>query len=678
MLEGLERGAERLRLAEQAAAFGIWESDPESGIFTMSEGAALMSGFGNRAVSVTREEVYETVIEEDRAPSLRARESALKRGGTFQMEFRRRMTDGSVRWYRNRGEVQLRDGKAHRVIGAVLDITKEKQLLLSLEEARAKAEAAAHAKSEFLANMSHEIRTPLNGVIGMTGLLLDTGLNAEQRDYAEIVRNSGDALLSIINDILDFSKIEAGKLDIESFPFDLHALLDDVVEMVAPKAEERKLDLMVQYPATVPSHFLGDGDRIRQVVSNLITNAVKFTHSGHVLLSAECVSEHEAHVRMRVSVTDTGIGVSEEKLPQLFQKFTQADTSTTRRYGGTGLGLAISKNLVELMGGSMGAQSRMGEGSTFWFSLDLPLDSEPETTPVPLETLRGLRVLIVDDNAVNRKVIHEQISSWGLRNGSFATGEEALEALAEARSQNDPYHLVISDHQMPGIDGLALCSAIRSRLGAEAPGYVLLTSVGHSRERRLAAGVDACLVKPVRHTKLKSTLAAVWARKHGPANDASGGPSLAALSSALSFGFDEFDARILVVEDNPVNQRVAQALFQKLGVRVDLAANGREALEMVRGSSYDAIFMDCQMPEMNGYEATAAIRQLQTPMREAPIIAMTADAIEGSQDRCFAAGMNDFVAKPVRCADLQAALKTWLPASSTILHKAPEPPRSHK
>jgi signal transduction histidine kinase/DNA-binding response OmpR family regulator len=804
MLEGLKEGAERLKQAERAAGFGIWEWDPATDLFTISEGTAVMTRVGAGAMQITPQDLFATVHPDDMGPAKEARERVFAEGGNYENEFRRVFADGTTHWYRNRGTVKLVEGVPKRVIGAIIDITREKlmlerleqaaermrraeetgrfgiweinlpastiavsegmlavhgwpaggrleyslkefaklpsrhnvksvtvatqqafkegkpfqleseivrpdgervwhrvqgrpqykddqpwrmvgtttditqekHLLLSLEEARARAEAAAQAKSEFLANMSHEIRTPMNGVIGMTGLLLDTELTEDQRGYAETVRNSGDALLTIINDILDFSKIEAGKLDIDAFPFDLNTLFDDVVEMIAPRAEHQGLDVMVSYPADMPNRFIGDADRIRQVLANLLSNAVKFTHSGHVLLAVECLSRGSASASIRVAITDTGIGIPAGKVSLLFQKFTQADTSTTRRYGGTGLGLAISKSLVELMGGSIGVESKEGEGSKFWFTLDLPLEEQtrstaggPSTEEIARETLRGRRVLIVDDNEVNRRIIHEQVSGWGMRDGGCASGEQALAAVHQALAERDPFDFVIADYHMPGMDGSALCTLIQDGPLEPKPVCVMLTSVSQSKEHR--SGVDVCLMKPVRRTKLMNILAGAWARRTGNAGTreiASIGASLTALSSGVSPApqFGALEARVLVVEDNRVNQKVAMALLAKLGIRADVASNGREALQMVCDLPYDLIFMDCQMPEMNGYETTAAIRQMEGSIRQIPIVALTADAVNGSQERCVQAGMNGFVAKPIRMEDLLAAVKTRLPSPSAV------------
>src|SRR5439155_23131573 len=377
-------------------------------------------------------------------------------------------------------------------------------LAVRLRAAQRQEEAASRAKTDFLANMSHEIRTRMNGVIGMTGLLLDTELTAEQRDYANTVRSSGEALLKVINDILDFSKIEARKLAIESLPSDLRLVIEEVAEMLASKADEKGLDLILQYLPSVPSRFVGDAGRIRQVVTNLVGNAVKFTQTGHVLMAVYHDWQDKQKALMRVSVTDTGIGVPPDKVELLFQKFTQADSSTTRKYGGTGLGLAISKQLIELIGGSVGLKSVVGEGSTFWFTLPLVFDAQPGLAPVPIAELKGLRVLIVDDNEVNRRVVHEQISSLGMRNGSYASGEHALDAIRAARKSGDPYQIVIADFRMPGLDGAALAAAIKADPDIEDTVVVILTSVGYWKELRSleSASIDAWLVKPVRQSHL--------------------------------------------------------------------------------------------------------------------------------------------------------------------------------
>ena len=671
----LEASEERLQLVMKGSNDGWWDRDLVSGVAYFSPRWLEMIGYAVGELPPDPD-LRRRLTHPDDVERVERVLAAAREGGqsSYEVEFRLLHKDGHWVPVLSRG-FYLRDetGKPIRVSGANTDLTERKradeELREShrrLEEAIArstemtmKAEAANMAKSDFLANMSHEIRTPLNGVIGMTGLLLDTELDEDQRRYAETVRTSGESLLALINDILDYSKIEAGKLELETLDFDLRALLDDFAASLALRAHVQGLEFICAAAPDVPAHLAGDPGRLRQVLLNLAGNALKFTHQGEVAVRVSLASETDTEVMLRISVKDTGIGIPADKQGLLFEKFTQVDSSTTRHYGGTGLGLAISKQLTELMGGQIGLLSEEGRGSEFWFTARLAKQADRERPVTPTAEVRGVHILVVDDNATNREVLAAQLGAWGVRSEETPDGPSALLALARAKDAGDPFAVAILDMQMPGMDGTQLARSIKADEALAPTRLVLMTSLGERGDARQMEemGFAAFLVKPARQSDLFDSLAAVLA------GSAAARPARPIVTRHATRELRRGAVRILLAEDNITNQQVALGILKRLGLRADVVASGTEAIGALEALPYDLVLMDVQMPEMDGLEATRLIRDPRSAVQrhEVPIVAMTAHAMEGDRERCLEAGMNDYVAKPVSAQALADALERWLP-----------------
>ena len=657
----LESSESRYRLLFERSLAGVYRRTMDGRILDVNEACFRIFGFASREEQLAHnasEMWFEPAEREVFIAQL------VQHGSMGSSERRYRRKDGTPVWVLESATLLEGHRGAPAVIeGTLIDITSRKHAEQEMYRAKETAENANQAKSEFLANMSHEIRTPMNGVVGMTELLLLTELTKEQRDYAQMVLSSADSLLTIINDILDFSKVESGKLQLETIDFVLRTAIEEVADLLAERAQSKGVEMACLIHHDIPMVVRGDPGRLRQILTNLLSNSIKFTQTGEVVLRAKLVEDSGDDVTVRIDITDTGIGISPEGQRRLFQSFSQADGSTTRKFGGTGLGLVISKRLTEMMGGEIGVDSEPGKGSTFWFTVKLnKIPASQIVVPIPREHLRGLYALAVDDNQTNLQLVRAQTRSWGMVCDVTTGGSEALQMIAAASLQR-PYDLAILDMQMPGMDGLQLAETIKSDPANEKMKLVLMTSMaqrGHAA-RSEQAGISGYLNKPVRQSQLYDCLRTVM----GPASPASPqrAPQTSQLITARSLkeATDLRRPRVLLAEDNQTNQMAAVRMLEMLGYRVDVAVNGIEAVAACRDVDYGIVLMDNQMPEMDGLTATREVRKFELAHGKppVPIIALTADAMQGDREKCLEAGMNDYLSKPFKAVQLSEMLERW-------------------
>jgi PAS domain S-box-containing protein len=642
-------------IVEQSSE-AIWTKDLAGIITSWNAGAAAMFGYPPGEV------VGRTLNVGESAPGEEvARRQRLLRGEKFSYDARAVSRSGAAIDIQVAVAPLLDD--TNRIIGSIAvarDVTQHKRSEEALRLAREAAESANHAKSSFLARMSHEIRTPMNGVLGMTELLLETGLTSTQRKYAETVQRSGENLLGIINDLLDFSKIEAGKLELETVDMDLRQTMEDIVELLAERAHAKALELACSIPTDLPTRVRGDPLRLGQVLTNLLGNAIKFTDMGSVVMRASALEESARTVTMRFEVRDTGAGISREAQSRIFDEFAQADGSTTRKHGGSGLGLAISKQLVEMMGGQIQVESAPGVGSTFSFVLTFEKQEAQgvaDAGGAAIGALTGVRALIVESSAVNRGILQAQMNNWGMVIRLVEAPAQALDLLSAASARGQPYEIAVVDLGVAGMDPLELARAIRGRPEVAAVRLVMLTRRHSDLTSAREAGYDACLVKPVRQTGLYECLVNLVA---GRAHEAVLAP---VVREVVGQRPRELRGNVLLVEDNLINQQVALGILQLQGYRVTVAHTGKEALEAHDRSAFDLILMDCHMPEMDGFEATREIRarECAASRKRIPIIALTANAMAHDRDECLSAGMDDHLSKPFSMQRLEEMLNRWIP-----------------
>ncbi len=661
---------ERFRTIAQTIPQLLWIASPSGDALYCNERWQEYTGL---TLEQTGGWGWGSVIHPDDLPDVVAEwKRCLASGEPYSSECRfKRHADGVYRWFVVRAvAVRGAGGATVQWIGACTDVDEQKRSI-ELEAARVEAENASRAKSEFLATMSHELRTPLNGVIGMTELLLGTRLDEQQRRYAWLAKSSGDALLSLISDILDFSKIEASKLELEQIEFNPRLAIENVVRILATRAQQKGVELACHVHPSTPQSAVGDSGRFQQVLMNLLSNAIKFTDQGEVVVRACAESETDAHTAVRVTVTDTGIGIPAERLRSIFDSFSQADSSTTRKYGGSGLGLAIAKRLAELMGGSIGVESIVGSGSTFWYTAALGRTcGTVPSAPLAGDDLRRARILVLDDNATNREIIGEQLKTYGLQHQSTADAASALAALRRGVDDNAPFALALIDQQMPDMDGCAVARLIKSDPRIQDTALVLLSSqedvMGRAEDLR-ALGFSAFLLKPVRESQLVGTLAEALACGTAPTTDPRA-PAPHAPADAEKLRSEFPGARVLLADDDEIGQEVAATVLRDFGLECEVASNGRQAVEAAELEAFDLVLMDCQMPEMDGFEAARAIRAWEqadrsSVIRHVPIVALTANAIQGDRERCLDAGMDDYVTKPLVPQRLLAVIDAQLSKS---------------